>query len=82
MSLLNTDYSPTELMDAVKIDAPHKTISIGMALDALVDLDRLGTTYKGGLDGIDALCYHLDIYTVRDAIKALQHVEQRFSISK
>ena len=78
MGLLNRNYSPTELMDAVIIDAPRTIISIGTALDKLIELANTGNTFKGDCDGLDALCYHLDGYTVQDAIEALQKVQKRF----
>jgi len=78
MGLLPYNYSPTELMDAIMVDAPHKTISIGTALDKLIELANTGKIFKGDCDGLDALCYHLDGYTVQDAIEALQKVQKRF----
>jgi hypothetical protein len=78
MGLLNRNYSPTELMDAVIIDAPHETISIATAVDKLIELANTETIFKGDCYGIDALCYHLDGYTVQAAIEALQKVQKRF----
>jgi hypothetical protein len=78
MGLPKFDYSPTELMDAVMIDAPHKTISIGTALDKLIELANTEKTFKGDCDGLDALCYHLDGITVRKAIEALHKIQLRF----
>jgi len=77
LSLFN--YSPTELMDAVAIDTPNKVVSIGTALDKLIELANTETIFKGDCDGLDALCYHLDGYTVEKAIDALQKVQLRFS---
>jgi hypothetical protein len=74
----NSGYSPTELMDAVKVEAPHKVTSIGRGLQALIKLANEDKIFKGDLDGIDALCYHLDGYTVQKAIDALQKVQLRF----
>ena len=76
MGLLNRNYSPTELMDAIMIEA--KTISIGRALDKLIELANTEKIFKGDCDGLDALCYHLDGYTVQKAIEALQKVQKRF----
>ncbi len=72
------NYSPTELMDAVMVEVPHKVISIGGALEALIKLAKEDKIFQGDLDGIDALCYHLDGYIVQKAIEALQKVQKRF----
>jgi hypothetical protein len=74
----NSGYSPTELMDAVKVSAPHKVTSIGRGLEALIKLANTEKIFKGDCDGLDALCYHLDSYTVQQAIEALQKVQKRF----
>jgi len=76
MDFLNRNYSPAELLDAVMME--YKAISIGTALDKLIELANTGKIFKGDCDGVDALCYHLDGYTVQAAIEALQKVQKRF----
>ncbi len=78
MSLKDCNYSATELLDAVKVDAPHKFATIGRSLGVLIKLSQEDAIYKGDCDGLDALCYHLDGYTVQQSIEALQKVLQRF----
>jgi len=73
--LENYKYSPTELLNAVKIDEPY---SIGHALERLSSLADVGVEFQGGCDGLDALCYHLDRCTCERTILALKMVLKRF----
>ena len=70
-------YSPIELMDAVWITC-RGNASIGMGLDELNNLGKIGKEFKGELDGLDALCYHLNSETCEAAIETLKRVLDRF----
>jgi len=85
MSLKDHNYSPTELLDAVKIthfprfkNREKSDISVGRALDFIGELEDTGKIFQGDLDGIDALCYHLSKHTIQNAIDVLQKVLNRF----
>ena len=74
------NYSPSELLRACKVEDRDNLItdvSIGMALDRLISLGSIGPEFQGNCDGIDALCYHLDGITVKDAMKILQKILER-----
>ena len=77
----NGTYSPTQLLNAVGITDPMgkpRNASIGMGLDALNRLAKIPNEFDGNCDGLDALCYHLNSYTVIEAIDSLQKVLKRF----
>ncbi len=79
MGIVLAQRDPNKLVKELKdvIERIGK-VSIGQSLQTL---RRIGeeTDLQGGLDGIDALCYHLNIDTVKRAISVLQRVEKRFS---
>ena len=66
------------------VDVPQRNhdrsdISIGRALDRLISVAQISKgELKGDIDGIDALCYHLNSHICQDAIVALQKVLMRF----
>ncbi len=77
----NRDYSPTELLGMSRVPPSREDgpVSIGMALAYLSSVSKIGDEFQGGCDGLDALCYHLGLGTVDNAIEALQKVKQRFN---
>jgi len=55
-----------------------ETVELGMV--ALIELTNSDKKFRGkrGLDGVDTICYNLDIYTLKEATKALNKVNTRF----
>mgnify|MGYP001569366426 CR=1 FL=1 len=53
-------------------------ISIGRALDKLVNIANLGDELDYGKTGIDALSYHLSIDTCQQSVEALQKVIKNY----
>jgi hypothetical protein len=76
-----TDYSPTQMMDAVQVtnerDFSYSNISVGQALRFMVRLTDIGPEFDGNVDGLDCLVYHLSLNCVDTAIEALQKVRER-----
>ena len=75
------DYSPKQLLDAcgIECNGEKRNASIGMGLENLNSLGQIPAEFDGDLDGIDALCYHLDIHTCQKAIKTLERIIKRFN---
>lgn len=59
----------------------HVKISSGEVLRSIADKCEVGNEFDGGLDGIAAMCYHLDLHTVRRGIAALKKIEDRMTKS-
>jgi len=81
MSLNNYKYSSNELHDAVRVRnrlGTQTEASIGMALDHLTKLANVPQEFQGDCDGVDALAYHLDEFTCKNSLAALNKVLQRF----
>jgi hypothetical protein len=82
LALNQYKYSPDELRDTVKVrNCMNSTdnISIGNALSYLHVVARMDSgDLEGGVDGLDALVYHLGGDTCDKAIEALQKVKDRF----
>lgn len=80
MSLNDYKYSPDQLLNLASVHCSEnqKAVSIGMALDKLSSVSKIGKELDGDCDGLDALCYHLSGPTCEKAIESLQAVLKRF----
>ena len=76
------DDSNDVLQNLEKILGELGRISIGEALNELWNVSNIGNELQGGLDGIDALTYHLSGSQCEKGIAALQKVLERFNEEK
>lgn len=81
MGLNEYDYSSDELLGAATVTPypSNNKISMAKALNDISELAETDSIFKGDCDGLDALCYHLDGYTVDKAIRSLKKVKERFA---
>lgn len=79
LSLMVTEKDPNLLVEKIeKIIRQVGEVSIGQSLRRLHTIATIGNEFQGGLDGLDALTYHLGGDSCTKAISALQAVMQRF----
>ena len=83
-AMKNRTYSPSQLLNANEITVMGigRKTSIGSGLSSLNDLADTPQEFDGNCDGIDALCYCLDRYTVEKTIDNLKKVLQRWEDMK
>ena len=79
LAVVVAERDPTALKKAlVQIIGNLNRGSIGQGLDHLISVSTIGNELKGGLDGVDALTYHLSGHQCQEGIIALQKVLDRF----
>lgn len=83
LALIAIEKDPSELVEKLnRLIKEHAKISIGRSLERLTTIANIGPEFKGGLDGVDALTYHLSGHICTEAIKALNKVMERFEVSR
>ena len=83
LALMVTEKDPkllTEKLESLVRDIGQ--VSIGQSLEKLHSISTLENELQGGLDGLDALTYHLAGDHCNKGIKALQAVLARFQKDK
>lgn len=79
LSLMVTEKDPKSLNEKLEtIVRDIGQVSIGQSLERLYSISTLDNELQGGLDGLDALTYHLAGDHCNKGIKALQAVLARF----
>lgn len=80
LSHVVTERDPDKLREYLRsfIRQLGESVSIGGALEHLHTVANLPEEFDGGLDGLDALTYHLSGHACTSGIQALQAVLRRF----
>lgn len=83
LTLFAVERDPEEFKEKLMdIIYEMRKVSIGASLEHLSQVSCLPDELQGGLDGLDALTYHLSASTCEKGIKALQQVLDRFKEEK
>ena len=84
LALVVAEKDPTQLREKLGslVFSLGRMTSIGAALDHLYSVYSTGNELQGGLDGLDALTYHLSGSDCRNGITALNAVLKRFDETK
>lgn len=79
LSLVVTNKNHEDLPGKIaNIVENYSKVTMGRALHKLSIMANIGNELQGGLDGLDALTYHLSGHTCTKAIEALNKIMKRF----